>query len=226
MEVSMKKDFLLAIKLMKYGLSVKLELSLGLICLIAGILIDIKSKGSTYIGGFYISLSCLFLFQLIMSMDISTLVQSSAYKRKIQVVLPYLFAVPAILLAFTLIIILHISFIHSGVEGYSASENFMIQTNYILLLSIVLGIVMIYFGFCYKYFVASSVILVVVISAAMLIANTEVFRSICQSLPLTIVVSYLILIAGIALSCLFSALLYRKKLSRIAFSGFNKKAMH
>lgn len=222
----MKKDFLLAVKLMKYGLSVKLELALGLICLIAGIFTDIKLKGSSFIGGFYISLSFLFLFQLLLSIDVSTLVQSSAYKKKIQLVLPYLFVIPAILLTFTLTIILHIALIRRGVEGYSDSENFLMQTNYILLLSIMLGIVMIYFGFCYKYFVVSTVILIFVIIAVEAIANIGMFHRICQSLPLTIAVSYLILIAGIALSCLFSALLYRKKLSQVAFHGFNKKAMH
>lgn len=222
----MKKDFLLAVKLMKYGLSFKLELVIGLICLIAGIFTDIKSKGSTFVGGFYISLSFMFLFQLLLSMDVSTLVQSSAYKRKIQTVLPYLFVIPEILLTFTLTIILHIALIRTGVEGYSDSENFLMQTKYILLLSIMLGIVMIYFGFCYKYFVVSSVILILVVATAQMITSVEMFHRICQSLPLTLAVSYLILITGIALSCLFSALLYRRKLSRIAFSGFNKKAMH
>ena len=47
----MIQDFKLAFKLIRYGLSYKLEVSMGLLFGVIGIVVDFFSKGETYVGG-------------------------------------------------------------------------------------------------------------------------------------------------------------------------------
>ena len=73
------KDIKMGFTLSKYGLKVKLQLGMAAFFFAIGVVVDIVSKGSSYIGGFYIILAGMFIFQCIISMDASTLIQSSGY---------------------------------------------------------------------------------------------------------------------------------------------------
>lgn len=208
--IHMKKDYMITCKLIRYGLNFRLQLSMGLFFLIVGLLVEILTKGASFIGGFYMILSLLCSFQCIISTDVSTLVQSSPYKRKIQVVFPYLFTMPLILLAFTLVVVLRLYFVHLDPETYIQ------HTNGILVLGGVLGLTILYFGFAYKYFVASSIVFACICCSVVGLFSHPA-EALCQSLPLAIAVSYLMILVSSLLSYLFSSLLYRRNLSRTAF---------
>lgn len=226
MRINMIKDLKLACHLIKFGLAFKMELFFGILFAVIGIITEFFSKGATFVGGFYIVLSVFMIFQLILSLDLSTLLQSSGYKRKIQLTFPYLVVVPLMLIAFTIVVILHVSFIYTGVDGYSADDNLLMQTQYLLLLGFTLFLTQIYFGLCYKYFLLSTIALVVTIMPAILVINVFSFMTdICSSLPLTILLSYILVLAGSALSYLLSACLYRKNLSKSVFQSALKRAM-
>lgn len=222
----MIQDFKLAFKLIRYGLSYKLEVSMGLLFGVIGIVVDFFSKGETYVGGFYIVLSVFMIFQLIISLDVSTLVQSSGYKRKVQLVFPYLVVVPLMLIAFTIVVFLHVSFIYTGVSGQSAADNFIMQTQYLLQLSALLFLTQCYFGFCYKHIVLATILLVIAVIPFSFVSSTLSFMTgVCNSLPLTIVISYILVLGGAGVSYLISALFYRQKLSQMVFQQSIKRAM-
>ena len=88
------KELINAYKIVGYGAKIKTQFLLALVFLIIGIFIEIASEGTVSTGSFYIVLSGLFLYQMIVSSDISTLVQSSPYKKKIQCVYPMIAVIP------------------------------------------------------------------------------------------------------------------------------------
>ena len=86
----MLKDIKLGFKLLKYGYKLKLNIFMLAFFAIFGIASDIMSKGTSIIGGIYIMMCGMFTFQLIMSMDVSELIQSTSLKKKLQIYIPVL----------------------------------------------------------------------------------------------------------------------------------------
>ena len=78
----MLKDIKLGFKLLKYGYRLKLNVIMLVFFAIFGIASEIFSKGTSIIGGVYFMMSGMFTFQLIMSMDVSELIQSTSLKKK------------------------------------------------------------------------------------------------------------------------------------------------
>lgn len=77
----MLKDIKLGFKLLKYGYKLKLNVIMLVFFAIFGIASEIFSKGTSIIGGVYFMMSGMFTFQLIMSMDVSELIQSTSLKK-------------------------------------------------------------------------------------------------------------------------------------------------
>ena len=84
----MLKDIKLGFKLLRYGYKLKLNVIMLVFFAVFGIASDIMSKGTTIIGGVYFMMSGMFTFQLIMSMDVSELIQSTSLKKKLQIYIP------------------------------------------------------------------------------------------------------------------------------------------
>jgi hypothetical protein len=80
----MLKDIKLGFKLLRYGYKLKLNVIMLVFFAIFGIASEIFSKGTSIIGGVYFMMSGMFTFQLIMSMDVSELIQSTSLKKKPQ----------------------------------------------------------------------------------------------------------------------------------------------
>lgn len=219
----MLKEFLLSIRLVKYGLQYKLQLALTAVFAIIGILIEWFYKGKSFLGGFYFFMSAIFIFQLIISMDTSTLIQSSSKKRSFQLRYPYIASAPFIILVYTIsVIILAVN------ADYSSLEAIYMQSKNALGLALALFFTTIYLGLCYKYMIASSIafvfVMIPLLSALQL--PLEIYNRIfaIQLVP-AIILGYVIVIGGIALSYLFARLLYRKPLSELAFkSAFSKRS--
>ena len=72
----MLKDIKLGFKLLRYGYKLKLNVIMFVFFAVIGIASDIMSKGTSIIGGVYFMMCGMFTFQLIMSMDVSELIQS------------------------------------------------------------------------------------------------------------------------------------------------------
>ena len=105
-----------AYKLVQYGLSLKKQLGFAALFAGIGIVLEIVTQGRQSTGAFYIVLSGLFIYQLIISSDVSTLVQSSPYKKKIQCFYPIISVVPWTYITFTIIVVIHWLFAKAGGE--------------------------------------------------------------------------------------------------------------
>ena len=82
------KEYIKLLKLCRYGFRFKLNLACFLIFLGVGILIEIVSKGENMLGGFYIVLCSMYMYQFFISLSLTDMIQSSGLKYKLNAVLP------------------------------------------------------------------------------------------------------------------------------------------
>lgn len=227
MNKTKNNGFLALFALSRFSSGVKMNLFLGIGLFAFGLFLEFATRGKSVVGGFFLTMIFFVLGQQFVTLDTSTLVQSSTYRKKLQLHYPYMAALPGILLMYTLLILLHIWMIAHPAEGMSLGQNRQIQTSYIAGLGMYLFAGELFFGFCYKYYIQATIgLLICIIPISILTENDYVRLSgyFGNTLPAAIITGYLFVIAGAILSMIFSNLLYRKPLSTIAFKGiFTKK---
>ena len=111
----MLKDIKLGFKLLRYGYKLKLNVIMFVFFAVIGIASDIMSKGTSIIGGVYFMMCGMFTFQLIMSMDVSELIQSTSLKKKLQIYIPVLSSTVINLVVFTFLVIERVILIQNSV---------------------------------------------------------------------------------------------------------------
>lgn len=213
----MINDSIMGFRLTKYGLKVKLQLGMAAFFFAIGLFIDIMSKGSSYIAGFYVVLAGMFIFQCIISMDASTLIQSSGYKKKIQTSFPYMAVIPLVTVFYTILAVAHGIMAGYPIDGRTLTESYNIQVAYLFAMSILLFITLLYFGICYKFFMVGMILLIATIMPlSMFISKYEEWIFSTFSLSQVIILGYILIAVGFVVSVLLSKAFYRKPLSRLA----------
>lgn len=211
----MLKDIKLGFKLLRYGYKLKLNVIMLVFFTIFGIASEIFSKGTSIIGGVYFMMSGMFTFQLIMSMDVSELIQSTSLKKKLQIYIPVLASTVINLILFTFFVVERVVLIQMGV----ADKTQIIYT--LFMLDVILLITYLYTSICYKYFVLGFILFMVAFMAAFMgFADTIA----ALGLPVIALFGYIAIFVGGALEILIGELLYKKPLSEFAFRGFFRDA--
>lgn len=219
----MLKDLKMGFRLMKYGYRIKMNVIFMLVILVVGIIVEITSEGTSFLGGFYLMLTGMFAYQMIISMDISEMVQTSAMKRRLQVGLPVVASTVVYLASYTFLLVERVILIHQNPQGKEEALY--------TLFAIVLMMVAIYIftAICYKYFVAGFIIFLILFMGidvgAMLLWDNGIGQWLCQiGLGWLAVLGYAVVLLGGGLEYLLGSLLYRKPLSEFAFAGIFKDA--
>ena len=202
----MLKDIKLGFKLLRYGYKLKLNVIMLVFFAVFGIASDIMSKGTTIIGGVYFMMSGMFTFQLIMSMDVSELIQSTSLKKKLQIYIPVMSSTVINLVIFTFLVVERVILIQYGVADKT-------QLIYTLFTIDVLGIIVFMVLFMGVFTVFSG--------AAFVPVSNAVFK---LGLPVVALLGYIAILAGGAFEILIGELLYKKPLSEFAFRGFFRDA--
>ena len=208
---------------MKYGYRIKMNVIFMLVILAVGIVVEITSEGTSFLGGFYLMLTGMFAYQMIISMDISEMVQTSAMKRGLQVDLPVVASTVVYLAFYTFLLVERVILIHQNPQ---AKEEALYT-----LFAIVLMMVAIYVftAICYKYFVAGFILFLILFigvdTGAVILWNNGIGAWLCQiGLGWLAVLGYAVVLLGGGLEYLLGSLLYRKPLSEFAFRGIFKDA--
>lgn len=219
----MLKDLKMGFQLMKYGYRIKMNVIFMLVILVIGIIVEITSEGTSFLGGFYLMLTGMFAYQLIMSMDISEMVQTSAMKRRLQVELPVVASTVVYLAAYTFLLVERVILIYQNPQGKEEALY--------TLFTIVLMMVTIYIftAICYKYFVAGFILFLILFigvdTGAVILWNNGIGAWLCQiGLGWLAVLGYAVVLLGGGIEYLLGSLLYRKPLSEFAFRGIFKDA--
>lgn len=219
----MLKDLKMGFQLMKYGYKIKMNVIMMVVILAFGIVAEISSKGTSFLGGFYLMMTGMFAYQLIMSMDISEMVQTSAMKRRLQVELPVVASTVVYLAAYTFLLVERVILIYQNPQGKEEALY--------TLFTIVLMMVTIYIftAICYKYFVAGFILFLILFigvdTGAVILWNNGIGAWLCQiGLGWLAVLGYAVVLLGGGIEYLLGSLLYRKPLSEFAFRGIFKDA--
>lgn len=203
-----------AYKIVGYGLRIKTQLGLAALFAGLGILFEILSGGELSTGSFYIVLSGMFIYQLIISTDVSTLVQSSPYKKKIQCTYPILATAPWLYLTLTILSIVHAIF------ARESEEKYLTMCRLTVLLGCLLFVLMFYFGLAYKFFVGATVFMVISVFPPIIIFDNENrLSAMCTNLGVCTLIAYLLMTLGVVCCWLVTRLTYKKELSKIAFKA-------
>ena len=219
----MLKDLKMGFQLMKYGYKIKMNVIMMVVILAFGIVAEISSKGTSFLGGFYLMMTGMFAYQLILSMDISEMVQSSAAKRKLQVGLPVVASTVVYLASYTFLLVERVILIHQNPQ----SREELLYTLFTILLIMIT--VYIFSSICYKYFVAGFILFLILFigvdTGAVILWNNGIGAWLCQiGLGWLAVLGYAVVLLGGGIEYLLGSLLYRKPLSEFAFRGIFKDA--
>lgn len=157
----MINDMKMGFKLLKYGHSAKFSLVASLVVAIVGVLWSMMSvKGfSTFPGGYFLMLSSLFLIQLLCTVNAAGLTASSPAKKKLQTKIPAVFSTATMLAGHL------INVVSLGICAYVEPRTMGTVCTLILLTAFLMGVVMMYAAVCYKYFVLSTVVFIVIFVA-------------------------------------------------------------
>ena len=217
----MLKDIILGFKLVKYGYKLKENIFMLVIFTAIGLFVEIQSKGTSIIGGLYFMLVGMFTYQLIMSVDVSEYIQTSAMKRKLQLTIPVITSTALYLFIFTFIIIEKCILINM----YPENQKMLIMS--LVQLELFMLIVFAFSSICYKYFLLGFLLFIVLDFAVIIISsflfNTP-FASTVLSIPFGVfaVTGYLVIFIGSVLEYIIGSKLYNKPLSQFAFKGLLK----
>ncbi len=99
----MIKDIKVGLKMMVYGLQFKTMIVLLAIFWILGIFFEFVSNDMGNIGGIYLVLCGSYFYQMVITSTVSTYVCSSAYKSKLQTVIPVVFSTLVSLFNYTIL---------------------------------------------------------------------------------------------------------------------------
>jgi hypothetical protein len=214
----MKNQIKIGMKLCKHGLTCKSSIAGAILFFLIGLAVEIGCGGANSLGGFYFVVSTLFITQIIISTDVSTMVQTSPYKKKIQTSMPVLVCTPCMLAAYTVVVLFALHSLHvlpaGDIEGAAAVRGSFIELIALLFFTSV------YMGVCYKYFLA-GVILIIAIIVPLTVTSKYIAYVWADGIPMAAIVAsgYLAIIAGQFLSYLCSCLFYKKELSKYAFGS-------
>ena len=108
----MIKNLKTGFKLLKYSYKCKMNLILLAFFTVIALVSEISSHGTNMLGGFYFTMSGMFAYQMIVSMDISGMVQSSAMKKRLQISMPVFVSTVIYIILYTVLVIERIILVH------------------------------------------------------------------------------------------------------------------
>ncbi len=215
------KDLILGFKLLRYGYKLKTNVMMLILFTVIGFVVELSTHGTNMIGGFYFMLTGMFTYQMIIYMNASDYVQSSAMKRKLEVGMPVIVSTVVYLVLLTILVAEKYILIRMYPENTAQYQDTLF-----MIILILFG-AMIFCGVCYKYFVVSFIVFMLVVMTGVSTVNSWLYdhhisEVINSGLAKLAILGYAAIIIGGVLEYLFSSLLYRKQLSELAMSGLSK----
>ena len=153
----MINDIKLGCKLLKYGHNAKLSIVLSIIMAIFSVFYSILSivASSNFPGGYFFMLSALLLVQLLCTVNAAGLVAASPARKRLQTRIPALISTATMLAAHL------INVVSLGIFASIRPEAMGSVCILIITTTLIMGLVMMYVGVCYKYFVLGTIVFVI-----------------------------------------------------------------
>lgn len=210
----MFKKVKLGLSLVKYGFRPGTNLLMCILFLIIGLIVEVSTKGTNLIGAFYLLLVAMFVFQMIISMDVSSFVQTSKMKKALQTTVPVVTGTVLYLVIFTFLVVEKTILIKVNPE---TEEELL--ANFVLLIVMVFG-AMVYTGFCYKFFLTGTIFFCIYVGATMTLVELIIRNGVIKpDFVTTVILGYVLIVLGGLVEYGLASLFYKKDLSKFAFRG-------
>ena len=211
------KSFIKCFKLFKYSAQLKNSLFFMFIIGTVGFFLEFSaSKDHSFIGGFYIFLFPVMIGQMLMTISLSGLVQSSYLKKRLQTLFPHIITFPITGLSLFIVIMHRAFMIRNGVPGVSDAENYSAQSVYIFGLGVLIFFSLIYFAVCYKFFVASLIVFFCIMIPGMIVMQnpySPINQFMGRDFGVSVIAAIVLFLMGNIISLVLSNLLYKYELS-------------
>ena len=207
----MKKELKLMINIIKATPKIKQKIYYSVIAVFLGIISDICSASYNNAGGLIALNGAIILYQCIMVVSGSDIVQSSSAAKKLQTVYPFFILLPAQIIVFTLLSIYRVYLASKPMNDMTQPKNYAVQCEHILIISLVFFVTMICEIIMHKFYVFGIITFVILVVPLILYSDSNALISnFFSSITLTdsILSGLLIIIAGSLLAILTANLLY------------------
>lgn len=223
----MKEQLSKGWKLRGYGLGAKTQRAFCIIFLIAGTLLKLFPVETEYmaidVGAVFLFCSAMFPAQLVMSLDMSQLVQVSPYKKKLQI------SIPAKMTTAGVMIMLGWSIFLQVISCMISGKNFADQGVKLLMTGMWAFVILLFTGVCYKFFVVSMIVMYIFIFGAGMPLEIGLHFFIPKGFihPLVAIVADIVLVlTGGVIQYGLMKLFYKFPLSKAAFGAAAKRGMN
>ena len=222
----MKEQLSKGWKLRGYGLGAKTQRAFCIIFLIVGTLFKLSPLETEYmgidVGAVFLFSSAMFPAQLVMSLNMSQMVQASPYKKKLQT------SIPAKMTTAGVMIMLGWSIFLQVISCMISGKNFADQGVKLLMTGMWAFVILLFTGVCYKFFVISMIIMyILVIGAGLLVGIVQFLIPKGFIHPLVAMVADIVLVlTGGVIQYGLMKLFYKFPLSKAAFGAAAKRGMN
>jgi hypothetical protein len=215
----MINDFKLGFKIIKYGLNFKVSVIASVLMLFFGCLMDVAIPG-TPINGLYVGMVGMFIMQMICSVSVSTMVQSSSRKRQLQTSVPAIVCSVYLLFGNTISIILKlvglkVRLVDAEVWDWEMSYI----ANGILFNALFMVIIVLYNAGATKVFWQATVCFIIIYLVYFFFSTSSLMEEIPFNLSIeaAVVISYLIIIVASVLIYFLFVAMYKRDYSKQTF---------
>lgn len=206
----MIKNYKLGIRLLKYGYGLKQCVLFASLFAVIGLLLFVVNS-SGFLGPLYLGVAAIYITQLLNTLNISSLVQSSPQKKALQTSIPALVGLPVYLLVYGLTVFVEMLLLHMG----RAQVQDIVGT--LIFVGMMEMWMLAYCGLAYKWFYASVIMffgVVLFFSPLQYLMEEMVFPHV--SLWGAVVIGLMEILVGSCLQYLISLLVYHRPIARAA----------
>lgn len=222
----MINDLKLGCKAIRYGLNLKGNLIVVILFLVLGCIMEFMVSDMIF-GGMYVGLGSMMIVQLIHSVAVSGMVQSSPYKKRLQTRVPAIVGGVYLFIVNTFAIVLKLvgTYVQSGgVEWATAGVS-----NAILLSGIMMMILVVYMSVALKLFWPATIAFFILFFSyygfsEKLLVMMDTEATMILPIELSILVSYLIVLLGSIIMYLIFLATYKLDYSKITWEASLKRA--
>lgn len=210
----MTESIKMGMKMLRYGWGLKTSIVLATVQFVLAIFL-----GKMYVGSYMVLMIAMWPAQLLWSLNISGIVQTSPWKKRMQTTVPTCITSSSILLIYLLLLVRKLSAI---------SKNPEIKTDIIfelIMISFTILLIMLYVGIAYKIFYLATILFVVSFSGTVMLVEILLALGVFHNISLggAIGSGFGAIIAGTLLQYGELLLLYKRPVSKGAqMTGLRK----
>ena len=210
--------------LQKFGFQRRLQLGSMVIFYLIGVVIELATRGTFWLGMFFMMMAPMYMVQVIYSMCMSTLVTASPYGKRIQTSIASCGDLIFSLVSTTIIVIMKAV----EVALYPQQKDALISV--FVILSVMMLVLHMYTAFVYKFYALSIVLMLLIVWPISFYMGYSVSGTSSFSLPTipvsfagAVLIAYASTLIGVGLQCVLAKLIYRAPLSKYAQGAAMRK---